>query len=294
MTRRSWTLLAAIAALWGASYLFIKVALEDLPPPAVVWIRCALGALLLLPLAIRRGALAPLRGHLRDVAIFAVVQVSVPFILISVGEQEVSSSLAGILVATAAVWTAMLAPFLDRDDSLGIVGVAGVAIGIAGVALILGVDVGGDGAELAGAGLIVLASLSYGLSGFFLKRRLKGLPAIGVVTGTMVASTVYLLPATLITLPSEAPGLETVGAMAALGLGCTGVAFVLFYMLISEAGPSRAAIVAYVSPAFAVVYGVTLLDESFTFGTAAGLVLIIAGSWLAVEGRRFARPPAPV
>ncbi len=293
MNRRSWTLLLAIAALWGSSYLFIKVALEDLAPAAVVCIRCALGALALLPLAIRRGALGPLRGHLRDVAIFAVVQVSVPFVLISVGEQEVSSSLAGILVATAAVWTAMLAPLLDRDESLGPFGAVGIGVGIAGVALILGVDVGGDGPELVGAGLIVAASLSYALSGYFLKRRLKGLPGIGVVSVTMLASALYLLPATLLTLRPETPDLETVGSMAALGLGCTGLAFLLFYTLISEAGPSRAAIVAYVSPAFAVIYGITLLDESFTLGTAAGLALIIAGSWLAVEGRRFARPPTP-
>jgi drug/metabolite transporter (DMT)-like permease len=286
-------MLLAIAGLWGSSYLFIKVALEDLSPAAVVCFRCALGALALLPLALRRDALAPLRGRMRDVLLLALVQVAVPFVLISVGEQKISSSLAGILVASVPVWTTMLAPLLDREESLGATGALGVGVGIVGVALILGVDIGGEGSGLLGAAMIVGASLCYALSGFFLKRRLKGLPAIGVVTATMIASTIYLLPATLLSLPSHAPDLETVGAMAVLGFGGTGVAFVLFYMLISEAGPARAALVTYVAPAFAVAYGVSLLDESFTAGTAAGLALIVAGSWIAVEGRRFARPPAP-
>jgi drug/metabolite transporter (DMT)-like permease len=286
-------MLLAIAALWGSSYFFIKVALDDLSPAAIVCFRCALGALALLPLALRRGALEPLRGRMRDVLLLAVVQVAAPFVLISVGEQHISSSLAGILVAAVPVWTAILAPLLDREESLGAAGALGVGVGIVGVALILGVDVGGEGAGLVGSAMILAASLCYAMSGFFLKRRLKGLPAIGVVTATMIASSVYLVPAMLLTFPDHAPGLDTLGAMAVLGFGGTGVAFVLFYLLNSEAGPARAALVTYVAPAFAVLYGVSLLDERFTLGTAAGLVLIVAGSWIAVEGRRISRPPAP-
>jgi drug/metabolite transporter (DMT)-like permease len=293
VSRRSWTLLVAIAALWGSSYYFIKIALEDISPAAVVCFRCALGALALLPLAVRRDALAPLRGRMRDVLLLAVVQVAVPFVLISLGEQHISSSLAGILVAAVPVWTALLAPLLDREESLGATGALGVGVGIVGVALILGLDVGAESAGLVGAAMVLGASLCYALSGFLLKRRLSGLPAIGVVTATMIASTVYLAPAALLSLPSHAPGLDTLGALAVLGVGSSGIAFVFFYLLISDAGPARAALVTYVAPAFAVVYGVTLLDESFTLGTAAGLVLIVAGSWIAVEGRRFARPPAP-
>lgn len=293
MTRRSWTLLVAIAALWGSSYLLIKVALEDLSPAAIVCFRCALGALVLLPFALQRDALEPLRGRMGDVAVLALVQVAVPFMLITVGEQEISSSLAGILVATVPVWTTLIAAISDREESLGAAGALGVVVGIAGVALILGVDVGGQGSALLGAGMVVAASLCYGISGFFMKRRLTGLPAIGVVTATMIASTAYLVPATLFSLPSEAPDLETVGSLALLGFGGSGLAFVLFYMLNSEAGPGRAALVTYVAPAFAVIYGVTLLGESFTLGTAAGLVLIVAGSYIAVEGRRFISPPAP-
>lgn len=284
MTRRSWILLLALAGLWGASYLFIEIGLEDLSPAMVVFLRTALAGAILLPLALRRGALSGLGSHLPALVFLAAVQVAGPFLLISVGQEEISSSLAGILVASAPIFTALLAIWIDRAERPTLTAVAGIVIGIVGVSLLLGLDVGGDGAALVGALLVVLASLGYAVGAFALKRTLSDRQPLGVVTMTMLLSAALAAPVAALSFPAAAPGLDAVGAMLALGVGGTGIAFVIFYGLIADVGPARASVVAYISPVFAVLYGVTLLGESFTAGTLAGLVLILAGSWMAGGG----------
>jgi drug/metabolite transporter (DMT)-like permease len=285
--RRNSLLLLALAALWGASYLFIKIGLDDLSPAGVVFSRTALAALVLLPFAIKSGGMAPLWRRAPGVFVLAAVQVAGPFLLISAGEQHIPSSLAGILVASAPIFTAIFAIWIDSSERLSTPGVVGVAIGIVGVALLLGVDLGGSTSALAGGLMVVLASVGYALGGFGLKRFFTGYQPLALVAGTMSASALMTLPLLLLDLPSHV-GLDTVGAMSALGLGGTGIAFVIYYTLNREIGPTRTSLVAYVAPAFAVIYGVTLLDESFGVTTALGIVLIIGGSWLA------ARAPARV
>jgi drug/metabolite transporter (DMT)-like permease len=171
------------------------------------------------------------------------------------------------------------------------VGVAGTGIGIVGVALVVGIETAGS--ALVGALAVVLASFGYSVGAFYLKRRMKGFEAIGLVTATMAASALITLPLALASAPSETPGIGPLAAMVALGLGGTGIAFVLFYGLIADVGPTRASLVAYIAPGFAVLYGVTLLGERFTPVTALGLVLIVGGSWLAAEGRLPARRRVP-
>jgi drug/metabolite transporter (DMT)-like permease len=284
--RRNWILLLALAALWGASYLFIKIALDDLSPAGIVFTRTALAALVLLPFAIKSGGMAPLWRRAPAIAALAAVQVAGPFLLISAGERHIASSLAGILVASAPIFTAIFAIWLDQAERLSTDGIVGVAIGILGVALLLGVDV--DGSGLAGGLMVVLASVGYALGGFGLKRYFKGYQPLALVAGTMTASAVMTLPLFLLDLP-EHVALDTVGAMAALGLGGTGIAFVIYYTLNHAIGPTRTSLVAYIAPVFAVVYGVTLLDENFGVTTALGVVLIVGGSWLAA--RAPARAP---
>jgi drug/metabolite transporter (DMT)-like permease len=285
VNRRAWILFALLSSFWGASYMFIKIGLEDgLPPAAIVFWRTAAAALVLLPLAISRNALAGLRERLVPVAVLALVQVAAPFLLITVGEQEISSSLTGILVATAPIFTFLLAFAIDHEERASGVGLVGVAIGIAGVALLLGIDVGG-GAALVGGLLVVLASLGYALGSYYLKRRFADAQPVGVVTATMAASALMTLPFALLDLPSEAPGAGAIAAVTVLGVLGTGISFVIYYELIGTVGPAKASLVAYVAPGFAVIYGVALLGESFTLATAAGLVLIVGGSWLAAESR---------
>jgi len=286
MSGRSWAAIGFLAALWGASYLFIKLGLEDLSPAMVVFLRTALAALVLVPLTLRRGAFAGLRTRVGAIVFLAAVQVAGPFLLISIGQEHISSSLAGILVASAPIFTVLLVLSLDGRDGATAWSFVGIATGIVGVGLLLGVDVGGDGAALLGALLVVLASFGYAVGAIFLKRRLSGLQPVGVVTATMTASAVLVLPLAALTAPAEVPGAQALGAMLALGIGGTGIAFYIFYTLIANIGPAKASLVAYIAPVFAVLYGVTLLDENVTAGTLVGLVLILAGSWIAAEGRR--------
>jgi drug/metabolite transporter (DMT)-like permease len=288
-----------LSAFWGASYLFIKVALEDdMAPAFIVFARCALAALVLLPAAAHIGALAGLRERLAPLVVLAFIQVTVPFTLITIGEQEISSSLTGILVASAPIFTFLLAFVLPGAERAGALSLLGVAIGISGVALLLGVDAPGGTSAVVGGLLVVLATLGYGIGAWFLKRRLPGVQPVGAVGATSAATALMVLPFAAFQVPDHAPGIDAVGSLVALGVLGTGLAFVFFYSLVASEGPAKASLVAYVAPAFSVVYGVTLLDERFTAATAAGLVLIVGGSWVAAEGRlpwrRRVKAPAEV
>jgi drug/metabolite transporter (DMT)-like permease len=288
MDRRSWSLLLVLGAIWGASYLFIKIGLRDLSPSMVAFVRIALAALVLLPVAAFQGALAGVRARAGWLALVGAVQVAAPFFLISAGEEEISSSLAGILVASAPLFTALLAIWVDHEERSQGLRLAGVLVGFAGVALLLGVDIGGS--ALLGGLAVVLASLGYAIGGFLVKHRLAGVAPLGMSAAVMVASAIFLLPPALLTAPEAAPGLGPASAVAVLGVLGTGIAFVIFYELISSIGPARAFLVTYIAPGFAVVYGALLLSEEVTLATLVGLALILSGSWLAAEGRLPGRP----
>ncbi|UTI66475.1 DMT family transporter [Paraconexibacter antarcticus] len=284
MERRAWVFMGMLAATWGASYLFIKVGLRDLDAAQVVCVRTALAALVLAPVALRSGALPALRERKGSVVLIAAVQVIAPFLLISVGESHIDTALAGILVASAPIWTALLATRFDDAERSHGWGTVGVLVGILGVALLFGVDLSGDAtALLAGAGILV-AGLGYAAGGMLIKRRMAGVPPAGVAASTMTVSALVTLPLALIHPPTSL-GLDAAASMLALGALGTGVAFLLFYTLIAELGPARASLVAYIAPGFAVVYGAVLLGEDITVGTVGGLVLILLGSWMGAEGR---------
>ena len=275
----------SLAALWGASYLFIKVALEDdLAPAFIVFARTALAALVLLPAAAHLGALAGVREHLGPLFVLGLIQVTGPFMLITIGEQEISSSLTGILVAGAPIFTFLLAFALEGEERATPLSLAGVALGIAGVALLLGLDAPGGAAALVGGLLVVLATTGYAVGAWFLKRRVPGVHPVGAVATTCAASALMTLPVALLSVPGHVPSLEASASLVVLGVGGTGIAFVLFYTLVGLDGPRTTSLVAYVAPGFSVVYGVVLLDESFGITTLAGLVLIVGGSWLAANG----------
>jgi drug/metabolite transporter (DMT)-like permease len=277
--------MSVLAALWGASYMFIKVAIDDVSPIIVVWVRIVLAALVLLPIAHHRGALAELRPHLPTVLMLSVVQVAAPFLLITFGEKHIASALAGILVASAPIFTALLAFRLDREELATGWRLVGIMVGILGVVLLFGVDLTGDSAALLGGLMVLLASFGYAIGPLQMKRKLTGVQPVGIAAATMTVAAVLLTPAVPFVWPTEAPGADTIASLLVLGAGGTGIAFLIFYTLIAEIGPGRATVVAYIAPGFSVVYGVVLLNESFTAGTAAGLFLILGGSWLAAGGK---------
>jgi drug/metabolite transporter (DMT)-like permease len=286
MTRRSWLIMGGAAAVWGASYMFIKVALDDLSEGTIVWVRVALGAAVLLPLAARVGELATLRGRWRWLVVVAVIQVVVPFTLITFGENHVTSALAGILVSSAPIFTALLAVRFDQAERMRGWSAVGIVVGIAGVVLLFGVDLSGDRDAIRGGLMILAASLGYAIGPMLIKHRLRGIAPVAVAGSTMLVATVITLPLVVAAPPRAVPGADTIASMLILGAGGTGIAFLWFYTLIAELGPSRASIIAYIAPAFSVLYGAALLGEAITAATVAGLALILGGSWLAISSRR--------
>jgi drug/metabolite transporter (DMT)-like permease len=285
MSRSSLVKLLLLSAFWGASYLFIKVALEDgVGPWAIVSIRTALAALVLVPLAAHMGVLGSLRGRLGAVFVLAMVQVAVPLTLIALGEERISSSLTGILVASAPIFTFLLAFALTGAERANRSSLVGVAIGIVGVGMLLGVDAGGGAEALVGGLFVIGAAFGYAVAAWHLKRNLTGVEPVATVAGSQVIAAAVMLPAGLLDFPDSVPNLDAVASLLTLGVVCTGFAFVLFHSLVATDGPARASLVGYIAPVFSIFYGVVLLDESFTAATLAGLVLILGGSWLAAGG----------
>ncbi len=212
------------------------------------------------------------------------MQVVVPFMLISVGESHIDSALAGILVASAPIFTALLALRFDHAERSSGWGAGGIGVGIMGVALLFGVDLSGDGAALlAGAGILG-AGLCYAAGAMLIKSQMAGVAPAAVAASTMLVSAVVTLPFALVHPPTSL-GLDAAASMLALGILGTGLAFLIFYTLIADLGPRKASLVAYLAPGFAVVYGAALLDERVTAATIGGLALILLGSWMGAEGR---------
>jgi drug/metabolite transporter (DMT)-like permease len=287
--RRSWLLLLLLASIWGASYMLIKIGLRDMSPAMVAFVRIALAAAVLMPIAAAQGALRGLRSRLGVIVVVGAVQVAGPFWLIPLGEQQIASALAGILVATTPIFIALLAIWVDHEERSEGLRLLGVAIGLAGVVLLFGIDLGGSGAAVLGGLAVVLASVGYSAGSFVVKHRLGDVRPLGVVASVMTVSAVLLLVPAIASAPQSAPGLGPLAAVAALGVFGTGAAFVIFYFLIGTVGPARTMIVSYVAPGFAVVYGATLLGEPITAATLVGLALIVGGSWLAAAGIAPAR-----
>jgi drug/metabolite transporter (DMT)-like permease len=290
VTRRGGWLFVTLCVVWGIPYLLIKVAVRDLSPASLVFLRTAIGAALLLPLVVARGDLRAVLRRWKAVAAFMVAEIAIPWLFLSDAERRVSSSLAGLLVASVPLLGAVLARATGSTERLGGRRLAGLGVGLAGVVALLGLDVGrGDAVAVAEIALVVLG---YAIGPMIVSRKLSGLPAVDVVAVSLAMGAILYAPVGIAQLPAALPPAEVIGAVAVLGVLCTAVAFLLFFALIAEVGPVRATVVAYVNPAVAVLAGVTVLGEKFTAGTAAGFVLILAGSWLATGPSAGAPPPA--
>jgi drug/metabolite transporter (DMT)-like permease len=287
VNRRAWLLFLAVSVLWGIPYFLIKIAIEDLSPVTVVAGRTAVAALVLIPVAAARGTLAALRGRMGVVATVAVVHIVVPFMLITYGEVHITSSLTGLLIAIEPVAIALL---LLRAEPLGAVRAAGLALGFAGVAVLVGIDVAGDRLGLLGAGMVLLAALSYAVATILVQRRAADIPPEALAGGTTTIATLVLAPFAAVALPHHAVHPASWAALAVLGVFCTAAALLAFYGLIGLAGSNRAGLVTYVNPVVAVLLGVVLLDEPVGLSTVAGFALVVAGCWLSTRPARAGRP----
>ena len=293
MSRRGWVLFAMMSVIWGIPYLLIKVAVAGVPVPVLVLARVAIGAALLLPLAVRRGQLRVLLPYWHWLAVFAVVEIVSPWFLLSEAERRLSSSMSGLLVASVPIIGALLARLTGDAERLTLIRWAGLLGGLAGVALLVGP--GAAGGDARSIGEVLLVGLCYASGPLIASRKLTDAPPIGMTAACLGLAAVIYAPAAALTWPSALPSAKVLGALLTLAVVCTAAAFLLFFALIAEVGPARATVFTYVNPAVAVALGVVILGEQFTPVMAGAFALILGGSVLATASglRRRAAKQAP-
>lgn len=285
MSSRAWLAFAAISLLWGIPYLFIKIAVDGgVPPLLLAWGRIALAAAVLLAIAWRAGTLAPLRGRGRWLLAYAIAELAIPFPLIAFGEQRVASSTAAIVIATAPLIVAFLALRFEPAERLDGHRLAGLLLGLGGVAALVGIDVAGSARELVGVACLLVAACGYAVGPMVLKRHLADLDPIASMGACLTIAGIVLAPLAAASAPAADPTAGALASVVVLGLLCTALALVLMAVLVDEAGPGRALVIAYVNPVIAVALGVVFLGEEPGAGAIAGLAAILAGSWLATRG----------
>lgn len=282
MTRKGWGLFLALSLIWGVPYLMIKVAVRDLDPLLVVFGRTLLGGLLLLPVALHRKAIGPVLRRWPWLLLYTVVEISIPWLLLGHAETVLTSSTAGLLLAVVPLLAALILTGLGQDR-LDTRRVVGLLIGIAGVATLVGLDIRLDNmpAVLACLGTAV----GYAFGPIIIDRKLSDLPPIGVVTASLMVATIGYAPFVPFLWPTHV-STESLLSVVGLAVVCTGIAFLVFFALIAEAGPARATVITYVNPAVALLLGVLVLSEPLTIGIAIGFPLVILGSILATGRNR--------
>jgi drug/metabolite transporter (DMT)-like permease len=292
MTRRGWLLLGVVGLVWGIPYLLIKIAVAEVSPPTLVFARTAIGAVVLLPFALRSGGMRALRGRWLAVAAFAAIEVVGPWLLLSNAEITLPSSTTGLLVATVPILAVLLGRVWGDRLPVAAVRWAGLLTGLGGVSLLLGPGaVSGQAWPL---GQVLLAALGYAIAPLIAERALGGVPAVTLTAACLTIAALVYAPAVLYTVPHPMPSLKALLALAFLGIVCTALAFVLFFRLIVEVGAARSTLVAYINPVVAVVLGAVVLGEHITVLVVMATVLIIGGSAAATaRARGAARAAAP-
>ncbi len=281
MTRRGIVLFALMSVIWGIPYLFIRVAVDQISPATLVLARTGIASLILLPVALARIDLRAVLAHWRWVAAFAVVEIAIPWVLLGSAEQQISSSLAGLLVAGVPLVGAAIALTTGGADRIGGKSLVGLLIGLAGVAAIVGGDFETSNATaLLQVGVVVVG---YAVGPAILSRRLNGVPSLGVMAVSLAACAVVYVPIVAVDPPATMPSGDVIVSILVLGILCTAAAFILFAALIAEIGPVRATVITYVNPAVAAMLGVLVLNETFTVPMALGFALVILGSTLATR-----------
>ena len=292
MTPRGRLLFAAMSLIWGVPYLFIKVAVEDFSPAAVVFGRTALAALLLVPLAAGRGMLRPLLAHWPWLVVFAGVEVAGPFFLLTFAEQRISSSLTGLLVAAVPLLGLVFGRLVGLADPIDARRLAGLLVGVVGVGVLVGVDLHADSWVAVVA--VMFAAAGYAIGPIVADQRLAGLPSLGVSAVAMGVTALAYLPFAVLDRPADlgAALADSWWAIAVLGIVCSALAFLVFFALMAEVGPTRATVITYVNPAVALLLGVLVLGEPLTLGLLVGFPLVLLGSALATRRVPSSSPPA--
>jgi drug/metabolite transporter (DMT)-like permease len=279
MTRRGVLLFAAMCVIWGVPYLMIRVAVRELAPVTLVFLRTGIAALLLTPVAAFRGELRPLLRKPVPLVAYTVVEVAIPWVLLSHAETRLTSSLTGLLIAAVPLVGALIVTLTGDRERLGRRRWLGLLVGIVGVAAIVGLDVG----QVSVVSLveIALVAVGYAVGPIILSRSLSDMPVLGVVSASLFLTTIAYAPFAAFRWPSKMPGSHVILSVIGLATICTAIAFIVFFALIAEVGPTRATVITYVNPAVAAVLGVAVLGEHLTAGMIVGFALVLGGCVLA-------------
>jgi drug/metabolite transporter (DMT)-like permease len=286
-------LLLVVAGIWGASYLFIKVAVDEIEPTAMMELRLILAALVLVPFVVlrlgRERAQAELRATGLGAWVLGATNMAVPFTLIAWGEKHVDSGIAAIANASVPIFVLALAVKFRPSERVGGLRLVGVLLGFAGVGVLTGLPPEGGWWAIAGTLAVVVASFSYAAANLYTQHRFPQTSPLVITAASSVAAANLLLPFALLQLPEQVPSWEALGSVAALGLAGTAIALIFFYRMLVSYGAARASLVTYLLPPFALVYGVAFLAEEITLNAALGLLLILGGVAVGSGVLRFAR-----
>jgi drug/metabolite transporter (DMT)-like permease len=289
VTRRGLVLFGLMSVIWGIPYLFIRVAVAEITPSALVLARTGLAAAILLPIALARVDLRPVLARWRWVVAFAAIEIAIPWVALGSAEQHLSSSLTGLLIAGVPLVGTTLALATGGADRLGRTGLLGLLIGLVGVAAIVGGDYAtSDPTALLQVAVVVVC---YAVGPAILARRLGGLPTVGVMALSLALCAVVYVPIAAVQLPTVVPSTNVLASIVILAVVCTAAAFLVFGALIDEIGPVRATVITYVNPAVAAVLGVLVLNETFSVAMGIGFALVILGSTLATRPGQVVEGP---
>lgn len=280
MTRRGWSLLILLGVIWGIPYLFIRIAVEWFPPSTLVLLRVVLAAAILLPIAMARGQLRHLRGHWRWILVFAVVEIGIAWLAINWAEESLTSSLTALLIASVPSIAAVTAQLLGHDR-LSRGRVLGLAMGFAGVAFLVGLELGS--VSVAAIAAVGVAAVCYATAPIVAERRLHEVPTIAVIGASMAINAAIFVVPGIAQWPTGSVPARAWIAVGILGVVCSALAFIVFFALIGEVGAARTTLITYINPVVAVLLGIAVLGEPFTIGMAIGFPLILAGSYLATR-----------
>ena len=283
MSRKSALIFALVGIVWGVPYLFIKVAVDETngyPPVIVVFGRVFIGALILIPLALRdKSILAALKG-IKYVAFYALLEMVIPWLLIGTAERKISSGLAGLLIASVPIWSTLITYFQGDKEALRFNRLMGIGIGFVGVVLIVGIESITGSSDSLPLFMVLLAAFAYASALFMIREKLPDVSGIAINAVAMGISAILYLPLAIAFWPDRAIATEATLSVIALGVFSTGIAFAIFFTLIEEIGPTRASVVTYWNTAIAVILGVIILNEELTIGIRVGLPLVMIGSYL--------------
>ena len=281
MSRRNWFLFFFVGFIWGIPYLLIKVAVEDLSPPVIVFARVAIGAVILIPIAVKHGSLMPAIKAWKYVIPYAIGEMIGPWFLITAAEQKMTSGLTGLLVATVPIWTTILASLHGDKTVWQAKRLLGILIGFIGIILVIGIESFSGRQSIVAIAMVLIAAIGYSWAVTMITAKVPHIEPISINGVAMVFTAIVYLPFALLNAPEQMPSAKVLGSVLVLGLFPTAMAFILFFQLIKDIGTARGSLVTYLNTAFAVILGVIILREPFTLGIALGLPLVLIGSYFA-------------